>query len=57
MHGSESNPSYDAAEKTELRVERHITPDAAMLKTEVLGDDGEVFKSHTGKVEFRALGW
>ncbi len=29
----------------------------ADLKTEALEDDGEVFKSHTGRVQFRALGW
>jgi len=56
MHASESIPSQDAADKIELVIERQVTPDEIM-KTEVLEDDGEVFKSHTGHAEYRALGW
>lgn len=44
------------SEKIESGLERQSTPDRN-LKTEVLEDDGEVFKSHTGQAEFRALGW
>ncbi|CZR62156.1 related to neutral amino acid permease [Phialocephala subalpina] len=56
MHVSESVPSQVMADKIEYGVERQITPED-MLKTEVLEDDGEVFKSRTGHAEFRALGW
>lgn len=37
-------------------VDREVTVDEN-LKGEVVEDDGEVFKSHTGHAEFRALGW
>lgn len=47
----------DAADKIDPSVERQVTSDE-MLKSEVLDDDeGEVFKSHTGHAEYRALGW
>lgn len=56
MYSPTSNPSQGAAEKIEQEVERQITTDEN-LKTEVLEDDGEVFKSNVGQAEFRALGW
>lgn len=56
MYASESHPRPDASEKIQLESEIH-SPDVN-LKTEVLDeDDGEVFRSHTGTAEFRALGW
>lgn len=54
MQSIESNTAM--SEKIELGTERPSTPDRN-LKTEMLEDDGEVFKSHTGQAEFRALGW
>lgn len=46
----------DPEDKIEPGIERRLTADG-IEKTEVLEDDGEVFRSHTGKAEFRALGW
>ncbi|KAF2798708.1 hypothetical protein K505DRAFT_333221 [Melanomma pulvis-pyrius CBS 109.77] len=57
MRTPESNQSQDVVEKIGIGgIERQITPDETQ-KGEVLEDDGEVFKSHTGQAEFRALGW
>lgn len=57
MRTPESNASQDAVEKIGIGgVERQITSEETQ-KGEVLEDDGEVFKSHTGQAEFRALGW
>jgi hypothetical protein len=53
-----SNMGQDAVEKIEPgpRAEDQVVPDVD-LKAEIAEDDGEVFKSHTGAAEFRALGW
>ncbi|KAI9641909.1 hypothetical protein NHQ30_009777 [Ciborinia camelliae] len=50
MHISESKIIQDSNEKIDA------TPDKVLVK-EVLEDDGEVFKSHTGQAQFRSLGW
>lgn len=54
----QSNSREDAVEKIGGDgVERAVTLDDTQ-KGEVLEEDeGEVFKSHTGQAEFRALGW
>lgn len=54
---SQPPSSLDASNKiAQPEIERCITAEEAR-KTEVLEDDGEVFKSHTGHDEYRALGW
>ncbi len=56
MYTSESPPRQDAVEKMEIGAEPQVVPDE-ISKIEDLEDDGEVFKSHTGHAEYRALGW
>ncbi len=57
MSASEPKTKYDGPDKIEIGIERQMTSDE-MTKTQVLDDDeGEVFKSHTGHAEYRALGW
>lgn len=57
MHTSELNQKHDPSDKIALGgVERQVTADEN-LKGEIIDDEGEVFKSHTGHTEFRALGW
>jgi hypothetical protein len=48
----------DAVEKIEPgpRAKDQVVSDVD-LKAEIVEDDGEVFKTHTGAAEFRALGW
>lgn len=57
MRVSENNTQGDVVEKMDTgAMERQITSDENQ-KGEVMEDDGEVFKSHTGQAEFRVLGW
>ncbi|KAG9234309.1 transmembrane amino acid transporter protein-domain-containing protein [Amylocarpus encephaloides] len=52
-----SNHDSVATDKIEQAgLERNATPEE-IWKTEVMEDDGEVFKSNTGHAEYRALGW
>lgn len=56
MHPPEPDPNRDADKIALQSVERQATVDES-LKGEFIEDEGEVFKSHTGHAEFRALGW
>lgn len=56
MQASDVHDRQYAGEKIEPQVERVASPDNVM-KAEILEDDGEVFKSHTGQADFRVLGW
>lgn len=56
MYKSESTVNTYGDDKIQQSTERAATPEE-VLRTEVLEDDGEVFKSNTGHGEFRALGW
>lgn len=47
---------HDADDKAKVGAERPVTPDATM-KTEVIEEDGEVFRNQPGQADFRALGW
>ncbi|CAM1508651.1 Fc.00g054990.m01.CDS01 [Cosmosporella sp. VM-42] len=56
MHTKKANSGQDGGEKIEPRVERQLTLDENS-KTEVVEDNGEVFKDVPGQADFRALGW
>lgn len=62
MHASESYADHGVAEKTKSEPGlTTITTDDGVkdgtVTDQVPEDEGEVFKSHTGQAEFRALGW
>jgi hypothetical protein len=53
MHTANKDPEDKIVQNG---VDREVAVDET-LKGEIVEDDGEVFKSHTGHAEFRALGW
>ncbi|OAG37943.1 hypothetical protein AYO21_07793 [Fonsecaea monophora] len=57
MQDSEGETTQEVGEKIETGISQEAVQDSSILKADLSEDDGEVFKSHTGVAEFRALGW
>ncbi|OAL20297.1 hypothetical protein AYO22_09009 [Fonsecaea multimorphosa] len=56
MQDPKTGTTEEVGEKIEVGVVQEPVQDS-ILKADLSEDDGEVFKSHTGVAEFRALGW